>query len=92
MTPSQAEIMAGQVVVWLARDDERMAAFLGDSGLQVADLRDAVEDPAFLAAIMDWLLQSDEQVTAFCTDHALDYTQPARARQLLPGGDLPNWT
>lgn len=92
MKRSQAELMAGFVVAWLAQDDERMAGFLNESGLQVSDLRAAAEDPVFLAAVMDWLLTSDEQVTAFCKAYGLTNNLPGEARKLLPGGDAPNWT
>lgn len=92
MKRSQAELLAGYVVSWLAQDTERMSGFLLDTGLKIDDLRAAVEDAGFLAAVMDWLLAGDDRVVAFCKAYGLTNNLPAEARKLLPGGDDPHWT
>jgi hypothetical protein len=45
-----------------------------------------------LAGVMDFLLSDEAVLTDFCAAHDIDPEHPARARQNLPGGDLPHWT
>lgn len=69
-----------------------MPVFLGATGATPEDVRAQAADPEFLASVLDFLLMDDAWVVA-CADGtgipAQDFTV---MRQLLPGGDLPNWT
>ncbi|QDL90339.1 DUF3572 family protein [Paroceanicella profunda] len=77
---------------WLLEDPDRAGSFLGWSGTDPSELAGRLEDPVFLGFVLDFLLMEDEQVTAFCAAAGLKTDAPMRARQALPGGDLPNWT
>ncbi|MEO1549456.1 MAG: DUF3572 domain-containing protein [Pseudomonadota bacterium] len=87
-----AKEIAVKAIIWLADQPDRLGAFLGATGAQAGDLRTAVQDPVFLASVLDFLLMSDEGVVAFAQDSDLAPEDVLRARADLPGGDLPNWT
>ncbi|MCJ8140465.1 DUF3572 domain-containing protein [Falsirhodobacter halotolerans] len=86
------ETLAIQALVWLAAQDDLMPQFLAMTGAAGDDLRRAAQDPNFLGAVLDFILAEDDRVIAFCDAHSIPYTQPGRARAVLPGGDLPHWT
>lgn len=92
MDKIQAEQLAVQALSWMANDDEIIGGFLGVTGASVDDLRIRAADPEFLGFVLDYLLSSDEMVEAFSRDAACPPDQPMRARAVLPGGDIPNWT
>lgn len=87
-----AEILALQVLGWLAAQPEEMARFLSASGLGIGDLPALVQTPAFLAALLDHLLEQDARVIAFCDSAGLPYGAPMAARAALPGGQAVHWT
>jgi len=45
-----------------------------------------------LGAVLDYILTDDRIVTAFCQANGLACERPQIARQLLPGGEVVNWT
>ncbi|QIK40809.1 DUF3572 domain-containing protein [Pontivivens nitratireducens] len=92
MNKTSAEALAAQVLGWLAGDDERLMSFLGMTGAEVGDLRHRANDPQFLGFLIDFLLQDEQALIEFCDRTNTPYDAPQRARLLLPGGDLPNWT
>lgn len=92
MNRDAAERLAADVLGWLARDDERLMAFLGMTGADVGDLRVRAADPDFLGFLVDYLLSDEAALIAFCDDTSRPYDAPARARLLLPGGEQPDWT
>jgi len=92
MQSQQAETLALQALQWLADDDELCGLFLGSSGLAVADLHAAAGDSAFLGSVLDFVLMRDDWVIRFCDACDLAYDAPMRARQMLPGGEVVNWT
>ncbi|MCR8725452.1 DUF3572 domain-containing protein [Frigidibacter sp. ROC022] len=91
MRREDAEVVALQVLAWLAGNDELWPVFLGSTGA-TGDLRTAAQDPTFLAALLDFLTQDDAWVMAFCDAEGLSYETPMAARQALPGGGMVHWT
>lgn len=92
MQRESAETLALQVVAWLAGHDELMPVFLGASGAGMDDLRERLNDPAFLLSVLDFLLMDEAWVIEFCDANKHPYDAPLRARQALPGGADMNWT
>ena len=92
MSPESAQTLAIQALSWILSTDDLAQVFLGSTGANVDDLRASASDPSFLASVLDFLLMDDAWITGFCDASGFDYMDPMRARQLLPGGDLPNWT
>lgn len=92
MTPEAAESVAIKALVWIAERDELASSFLGASGASAGDLRERAADPEFLGFVLDFLLGDEDALIGFCEDVALKPDTPMRARAVLSGGDLPNWT
>lgn len=92
MTQAQAEILAVQILGWLAQDNARISAFLAASGTAPASLREQVQDPSFLLAVIEFLMADEAMLLDCCA--ALDVAphQPAAAREAMPGGAQVHWT
>ncbi|WP_128253283.1 DUF3572 domain-containing protein [Falsirhodobacter deserti] len=87
-----AETTALRALAWLGSQPDLLPGFMAATGADPSSLRQAAGQPAFLGAVLDFILSEDAHVTAFCDAAGLPYTEPMRARAVLPGGDLPHWT
>jgi Protein of unknown function (DUF3572) len=83
-----AEIVAIQVLTFLAGDSARLGAFLAETGIGPETLRKSASDPQFLVSVLDFVLRDDATVKAFAEASQLHPTNIAAARQVL--GD-PHW-
>jgi uncharacterized protein DUF3572 len=78
-----AEIVAVQALSFVARDPERLGAFLAESGIGPDTLRSAAADPRFLAHVLDFVMRDDATVKAFAAASKLHPTNIAAAHQAL---------
>lgn len=85
-------MIALQALAWIVSDDDRLAAFMAESGVAPGSLRDQADAPEVLGAVLDHLLRDDQAVIAFCDAHGLPYSAAMAARAVLPGGDALHWT
>jgi len=87
-----AEGIAQEVLIWIAGEEDLLAAFMGSTGAAGSDLKNAAQDPAFLASVLDFLMMDDAWIARFCaaSGHAPD--TPGHARRALPGGAEVHWT
>ena len=60
------EETAAAILGWLANEPDMLGRFLALSGLQPNQLRGAVNDPGFLAGMIDFLVSHEPTVLAFC--------------------------
>jgi len=88
----QAEELAIQALTWMAEDPEVIGGFMGTAGADASDLASRAKDPDFLGFVLDYLLTNDEMIMNFANWSNCSPDAPMRARAMLPGGDLPNWT
>ena len=65
-----SERLAVEVLGWLAADEERLFRFVAASGLEPGTLRESLNDPGFLGAVLDHVM-GDENVLLACA-RALD--------------------
>jgi len=63
---AHAEETAGAILGWLANEPDMLGRFLALSGVQPGQLRDAVNDPGFLAGMIDFLMGHEPTLLAFC--------------------------
>ncbi len=91
-TRDTAEVVALQVLGWLAADGDLLPVFLGATGATEADMRSGARDPVFLCSVLDFLMMDDAWVVRACDALGLAYEAPMQARQALPGGAQVNWT
>lgn len=58
------ERLAVEVLGWLVGDDERLARFVIESGLDPATLRASARDPGFLTAVLDHVMGDELRLIA----------------------------
>ncbi|WP_295314294.1 DUF3572 domain-containing protein [Roseobacter sp.] len=92
LTRENAEVVALQVLGWLAGNDELLPVFQGSTGVSESDIRAGAADPAFLGSVLDFVLMDDAWVVAACDSAGLRYEMLPAARRALPGGDEVHWT
>ena len=63
---ADAESTAIAVLTWLAGEPEMLSRFLALSGVRPDQLRSAVNDPAFLAGMLDFLMGHEPTLLAYC--------------------------
>ncbi|WP_423794488.1 DUF3572 domain-containing protein [Methylobacterium durans] len=61
-----AEVVAVEILGWLAGDEERLYPFLNASGLAPDNLRASAQDPGFLAGVLDHVM-GDEALLLACS-------------------------
>lgn len=69
-----------------------MRNFLGATGMTEQDLRQSLEEPEFLAAVLDFIVMDDQWVLSCANFAGIAPETLIQARQALPGGNLPHWT
>lgn len=86
MTSADAELLAIRALGFIAGEERLMAAFLGETGLELHAVRGLAQDPAFLGGVLDFLLAREDRVVWFCRAEEVPAEAPMRARAHLPGG------
>ena len=61
-----AEQTAVAVLGWLASEPDMLGRFLALSGLEAGQLREAVDDPDFLAGMLDFVMAHEPTLLEFC--------------------------
>lgn len=54
------------VLGWLANEPDMLGRFLALTGMEPAQLRNAVNDPGFLGGMLDFLMSHEPSLMAFC--------------------------
>lgn len=85
MTQDEAETTAIQALGWIASDPEMMSRFLGLTGLDPSQVRNAAGEPGFLAGVLDFILGHEPSVLAFSAEIGIDPAETAQARAVLAG-------
>jgi len=85
VTRDSAEMLAIQVLNFLAEDPERLSRFLAFSGIEAQSLRDAAREPNFLLGVLDHLAGDERLLTEFAAQSELTPEVVIRARDLLAG-------
>jgi Protein of unknown function (DUF3572) len=81
-----AEMLAIQVLAFLAEEPERLTAFLSATGIAIEDLRNAAGETDFLAGVLEHMLADERLLLAFADSAGIDPANVARARNVLGGG------
>ena len=67
MSTADAELLAISCLGVIAAESETLARFLVATGLGPATLRDAANEPGFLAAVIEYVL-ADESLLLICSE------------------------
>jgi hypothetical protein len=78
-----AEVLAIQALAFIAQEPERLSRFLGLSGIAPERIRDAADEPGFLAGVLEHMLGDESLLIAFAADAGIDPAAVARARAAL---------
>lgn len=89
MAREEAEGLGVAAFTAMAGDEAVLNAFLAQTGLGVGELRAAVAEPAFLAAVLDHMLQDDRTVAHLAETLERDPADLMAARIAL--GGTPGW-
>lgn len=54
------------VLGWLANEPDMFSRFLALTGVEPAQVRNAINEPAFLAGMLDFLMNHEPTLLAFC--------------------------
>ncbi len=92
ISQENAETIALQALAHIAADEDRIGAFLAQTGLGVDELRAAAGDPIVLGGVLDFLLSDEASLLAFCETSNMAPELPGQARRALPGGEEVHWT
>jgi Protein of unknown function (DUF3572) len=89
-----AEMLAVQVLTFIAEDPERMSGFLAATGLEPGQIRTAAREEGFFAGVLEHMLGDESLLVAFADSAGIDPAEIARARAALGRGrkwerDLP---
>jgi hypothetical protein len=82
---SDAESTAVAILGWLAGEPELLSRFLALTGVEPGAVRNAVNDPAFLAGIVDFLMGHEPTLMAFSEATGIKPEAVVRAHALLTG-------
>ncbi|WP_421590888.1 DUF3572 domain-containing protein [Shinella sp. M27] len=80
-----AEATAVSILGWLAGEPELLSRFLALTGVAPSEVRNAVNDPGFLAGIVDFLMSHEPDLLAFCEATATKPGAVVHAHAVLSG-------
>ncbi|CUW37160.1 conserved protein of unknown function [Magnetospirillum sp. XM-1] len=84
LTPGDAETVALQAVAWIVADDEMRDRFIAVTGCSGDDLRQRIDQSAFLGSVLDFVLSDERSLLDFAEHAGLPPELPMMARVKLP--------
>ena len=81
----EAEETAVAILGWLAGEPELLSRFLALTGVAPSEVRNAVDDPGFLAGIVDFLMGHEPTLLAFTAATGVQPDAVVRAHEILSG-------
>lgn len=91
MNRDAAETLALRALAWMAGQEEMASRFAAATGMPLSEASGRLQDPVFLASVLEFLLNEDRWVIAFCDAEGLRYEEPMKALVALPGGRRDEW-
>lgn len=80
-----AQEIAVEALLQLTRDPEQVGRFLAVSGIGPESIREAAEEPGFLAGVLEFYMMDEAMLLAYCENAGLRPTMIAAARFALAG-------
>lgn len=85
ITAEAAEEQAILALGFLAEEPKRLARFLAVTGLRADVIRQAAQEPGFLAGVLEHILGDESLLIAFAQGAGIDPAEVARAAAALGG-------
>ena len=80
-----AEATAVAILGWLAGEPELLSRFLALTGVAPSEVRNAVNDPGFLAGLVDFLMSHEPTLMAFSAATGIKPETVVSAHAVLSG-------
>jgi hypothetical protein len=86
-TPAVADAEATAVAIlgWLAGEPELFSRFLSLTGVSPSDVRNAIDDPGFLAGLVAFLMEHEPTLLSFSTATGVTPEAVVHAHAVLSG-------
>jgi hypothetical protein len=78
-----AETLAIQALAFIAEDPDRLAAFLGATGLSPDRIRESASQPHFLLGVLEHMLSDESLLVGFADSVGINPADVARVRNAL---------
>ena len=85
-TDDKTQMLAVDILSWIATDEEMMSRFLAVSGISIDNLRDAAGEPGFLAGVIGFVMAHEPTLLAYCNAREVEPDAVVAAWRAL-GGD-----
>lgn len=85
LNTSEAESIAISGFTYLANEPEILSQFLSITGVSPNELRESIDQPAFLVGILDFFLSDDKKLLEFAKSKKINPENVHIARQLIAG-------
>lgn len=82
-----AQEVAIEALGFIAADPVLLPRFLAISGIEASQIRQAAQEPGFLAGVLQFLMAHEPSLTAFCDASGKAPAYVAAALRALPFGD-----
>ena len=80
-----AEVTAVAILGWLAGEPELLSRFLALTGVMPSEVRNAMNDPGFLAGLVDFLMSHEPTLLAFSDATGIRPEAVVQAHAVLSG-------
>jgi hypothetical protein len=81
----EAETIALRALGFIAEDEDRIGAFMGETGISPDDLRESATSPAILTAVLDYLTRDESLLLMFAANADIQPERISPALMVLNG-------
>ena len=85
MTAEAALELGARALLYLAQDEQRLARFLGETGLDPATLQSEARSPHMMSAVLAHMLGDESMLLVFTAEAGIDPVEVTRAQMILEG-------
>lgn len=82
-----AEALAIRALAFIASDPELLPRFLAISGIEAGSIRNAAQEPGFLAGVLQFIAAHEPTLLRFCEETGTPPGSISAALRALPFGD-----
>ncbi len=82
-----AEALAIRALAFIASDPELLPRFLAISGIEAGSIRNAAQEPGFLAGVLQFIAAHEPTLLGFCEETGTPPGSISAALRALPFGD-----
>jgi Protein of unknown function (DUF3572) len=79
--------LAQAALIHVVSDPDRLSRFMGVTGFDASDARNAARTPGFLAGVLSYLLTDEETLVGFCEAENVAPISVPLAYRTIEGGD-----